>query len=242
MVLGRVSTSPHQRIKRIVGIRDGLAQGISLGEHVATGTIRLLPHPAQGIGAAEHVAGRVVLQRRTVALALGMRRGELLGLQWSDVDLDRGTLTVHHQLQRIDGTARLNEPKSERGARARTLTLPTVVVESLRRRRIRQLAGSRWQETDHVVTSVVGTALDERNAYRRFQKARAGAALPAMTLHDLRHSAASLLRAQGVPARMVMEILAHSNISLTLGTYSHIIPQLSRETAEKMNAILTGRP
>ncbi len=199
--------------------------------------------PEQARAFLDHVQGDRLEALYTVALALGMRRGELLGLQWSDVDLDRGTLTVRHQLQRIDGVLRLSEPKSEHGAR--TLTLPAVVAESLRRHRIRQLeerllAGPRWQETDHVFTSTVGTALDERNAYRQFQKARAGAGLPAMTLHDLRHSAASLLLAQGVPARMVMELLGHSNISLTLGTYAHIIPQLSRETADKMNAILTG--
>ncbi len=179
----------------------------------------------------------------TVALALGLRQGEALGLTWADVDFDAGTITVKHQLQRIAGKLTLTEPKSR--ASRRTIQAPAVVLDALRQHRRRQLEerlalGGDWQDSGLVFTTAKGTPLDDSNLRRLFLAALRTAGLPRLRFHDLRHSAASLLLAQGVPARMIMELLGHSQITLTLGTYSHILPQLSRETAEKMNAILTG--
>ncbi len=179
----------------------------------------------------------------TVALALGLRRGEALGLQWGDISLDAGTITVRRQLQRIGGELRLTEPKSRESRR--TVFLPPVVVEALRQHRVRQLeerlaSGGEWQDSGFVFTTFKGTPVDERNLLRFFDAAVQRAGLPPMRFHDLRHSAASLLLAQGVSAKMVQEMLGHSNITLTLGTYSHIIPQLARDTANRMNAVLTG--
>ncbi len=179
----------------------------------------------------------------TVALALGLRRGEALGLQWRDIDIDAGTLTIAHQLQRVGGTLTLTEPKSYESRR--TLILPAVALDALRQHRIRQLEeqlalGGAWRGSGFVFTSTIGTPLDERNVSRMFKRLLTSAGLPDMRFHDLRHSAASLLLAQGVSAKMVQELLGHSNISLTLGTYSHVIPQLARDTADRMNAVLTG--
>jgi integrase len=181
----------------------------------------------------------------TVALALGLRQGEALGLRWEDVDLDSGSLAVRFQLQRVKGVPQLVGPKTKRSRR--TIALPEPVAEALRQHRVRQVeerlvAGSRWrgQEWGLVFTTTVGTPLDGPKVTRRFQDRLARAGLPRMRFHDLRHSAASLLLAQGVHPRVVMELLGHSDIRLTMNTYSHVIPQLSREAADKMGTALWG--
>ena len=92
---------------------------------------------------------------------------------------------------------------------------------------------------DLVFTTTVGTPIDGISVTRRFQRILARAGLPHQRFHDLRHACASLLLSQGVPARVVMETLGHSQISLTLNTYSHVIPALGREAAERMDEVLT---
>src|SRR5262249_41900823 len=99
-------------------------------------------------------------------------------------------------------------------------------------------AGSLWQGSPCVFTTPVGTPIDPRHDYREFKKLPARADLPSVRLHDLRHTAASLLLAQGVPARVVMEILGHSAIALTMNTYSHVAPEVSREAAERIARML----
>jgi integrase len=177
----------------------------------------------------------------SVAMALGLRKGEALGLRWPDIDLDGPALMVRFALQRVDGKRQLVEPKSERSRR--TLPLPDIAVKALRTHRTRQLqerlvAGSRWQETGHVFTTTVGTPMDERKVSSDFKKALARARLSPKRFHDLRHTAASLLLAQGVHPRTVMETLGHSQVSLTLNTYSHVMPAVMRDAADKMDAIL----
>jgi integrase len=177
----------------------------------------------------------------TVALAIGLRQGEALGLGWDDVDLDAGTLSVRFALQRIEGALRLVEPKTRLSRR--TLALPPLVVASLRQHRARQLrervwAGSRWNEFGLVFTSSIGTPLDSTNVTHRLQRALAAAGLPRMRFHDLRHACASLLIAQGVHPRVVMETLGHSQIGLTMNTYAHVLPALQREAATSMERIL----
>jgi integrase len=181
----------------------------------------------------------------TVGLALGMRQGEILGLTWEDVGFETGTVTVRHQLQRIGGVYQLVEPKSEESHRQ--LDLPSAVLNALRAHRVRQLeerlaAGVRWKGNDLnlVFETSVGTPLDGVKVTRRFQERLRRAGLPHLRFHDLRHGAASLLLAQGVHPRVVMQILGHSDIRLTLGTYSHVIPQLMQDAAAKMEAVLTG--
>jgi integrase len=89
-----------------------------------------------------------------------------------------------------------------------------------------------------VFTTPIGTPADPRNEYREFKKLLGKAGLPSVRLHDLRHTAASLLIAQGVPARVVMGILGHSQIALTMNTYSHVAPEVSREAADRMAQVL----
>ena len=120
-------------------------------------------------------------------------------------------------------------------------------VTSLRKHRIKQLeqrlvAGSQWKGSDWdlVFTSNVGTPIDDANVRRELRKLLAAAQLRHIRFHDLRHTCASLLLAQNVHPRVVMETLGHSQISLTLDTYSHVMLTLQRGAADLMDALLTG--
>lgn len=179
-----------------------------------------------------------------IAVALGLRRGEALALRWEDIDLESGTLRVSHTLQNLHGGGwTLAEPKSRNSRR--TLGLPKFALAAIRDHRKRQLeekilAGPQWQDHGFVFTTPAGTPLDGQNFYRRcFKPLLIKAGLPDIRFHDLRHSCASLLLAQGVSPRVIMETLGHSQISLTMNTYSHVMPVLMREAADKMEAILT---
>jgi integrase len=99
-------------------------------------------------------------------------------------------------------------------------------------------AGARWQERGFVFTSGIGTPIEPRRVTREFKALLKSAGLPVIRLHDLRHSCATLLLVQGVSPRVVMETLGHSQVSLTLNTYSHVLPALQRDAATKMDAIL----
>jgi integrase len=182
-----------------------------------------------------------------VALGIGLRQGEILGLAWSDIDFEGATVTVRHALQRIDGRLELVEPKS--ATSLRVVALPGIVLDALRAHRTRQLedrllAGSRWRDDPRglVFTTTVGTPMDGIAVTRRFQAVLAGAGLRRQRFHDLRHACASLLLARGVAPRVVMETLGHSQMSLTLNTYSHVIPALGRAAADQMDAVLTTHP
>jgi integrase len=102
----------------------------------------------------------------------------------------------------------------------------------------RVAARSLWRDSPCVFTTPIGTPVDPRNDYREFKKLLGKAGLPPVRLHDLRHTAASLLIAQGVPARVVMEILGHSQMALTMNTYSHVAPEVFREAADRMAQVL----
>lgn len=179
----------------------------------------------------------------SVALALGLRQGEALGLHWADVDLDAGTIAVRCQLQRIDGKPQIVPLKT--GKSRRTIDMPASTVAGLRAHRTRQLserllAGERWQDRGLVFTTVIGTPLDPGNVRKRFQLLLNGAGLPHQRFHDLRHTCASLLLAQNVHPRIVMEILGHSQIAMTMDTYSHVMPTMRREAAGLLDTLLTG--
>ncbi len=136
-----------------------------------------------------------------MALALGLRQGEALGLRWQDVDLDRRRLQISQALQRVDGTLQLVETKTARSRR--TIVVPGAVAEALQRHRARQLedrllAGPHWTDSGFVFTTRRGTPIDGAAVRRSFPRLLVAAGLPRMRFHDLRHSCASLLLAQGV--------------------------------------------
>jgi integrase len=163
---------------------------------------------------------------------------------WDRVDLASGMLRVDRQLQRMDGKNQLVDLKTAQSVR--TLPMPDSIANTLRRHRRdqvlqRELAAYRWQETGLVFTTETGTGLEGADVTRRFQRLLLSAGLKRRRFHDLRHSCATLLLVQNVPPRVVMEILGHSQISLTMNTYSHVLPGLKRDAATSLDAILRQR-
>jgi len=180
----------------------------------------------------------------SVALAMGLRQGEALALRWDDVDLDAATLTVSGSLGRsANGALVRSETKTARSRR--TLAMPDVVTTALRAHRTRQLqerlaAGNLWHDTGLVFTRPDGRPLHGSSVTRAFQQRLAAAGLRRLRFHDLRHACATLLLAQGVGPRVVMDVLGHSNISLTMNLYAHVLPESRRLAAETMDAVLAS--
>ncbi len=177
----------------------------------------------------------------TTAVMTGLRQAELLGLQWGDVDLTAGTLRVSHTLQRVSGEWTFVEPKTKRSAR--TLSLPAAVVAALREQKDRQAferraAGENWRDLGLVFTTPKGTPLEPSNLNGRLHRLLDGAGLPRQGMHGLRHCCASILAAQGVPLRTIMEQLGHSQISLTSDLYVHLAPAMLRDAADALDTAL----
>lgn len=178
-----------------------------------------------------------------LALSCGLRAGELLGLKWEDVDLDRGRIQVQRTIQRVGKGNGLTEgePKTARGRRQ--IVLPESAREALRRWKVRQLEDqmlhrTRWQQTGYVFTSTVGTATEPRRLKTDFAAHVKRLGLPPLNFHGLRHTCATTLLSRGVHPRVVQELLGHSSISLTLDTYSHVLPTLHEEAATIMERAL----
>jgi integrase len=174
--------------------------------------------------------------------------GEALGLKWTDVDLEAGTLRVNRQLQRMrreDGEAGklvFSEPKN---ASRRTVDLPKRIVGALKSHRKRQLeeklraGGSGWQDNGLVFATTKGTPLDAQNVVNRgFKPLLKRAGLPDIRWHDLRHTCATLLLSRGVHPKYVQQLLGHASIQLTLDRYSHWMPSMGKYTARAMEDAL----
>ncbi len=200
-------------------------------------------------------------------MALGLRLGEVLGLQWSGIDLDAGSLQVDRALETIGKDRALVSLKSKESRR--TVRLPEIVrtalVEQRRRQRERQLlAGATWRAegSSFVFTTRDGRPFDGGNVTRDLKRLLVrtwiggkqdckhrnvknrqceechAEHLPPLSFHSLRHSCASILLAQGVPVRDVAEILGHSDVRLTLGTYAHVIEATRDRAAGVMDRML----
>ena len=181
-----------------------------------------------------------------VALGVGLRQSEALGLRWDDVDLSVGTVAVRRVLQRYGGAFHLDEPKTDRSRR--TVPLPAPLVAALGDHRARQIAerlraGPAWRGGDWgglVFASESGEPLHGTTVSRRFRRILAEAGIPTMRYHHLRHGAASLMAAQGVPPRVAMEVLGHAQISTTMNVYSHVAPDSQRDAVERVGAAIWG--
>lgn len=172
----------------------------------------------------------------------GLRRGEAVGLRWQDVDLDRAVLFVRQQVTDVGGRLEIGKPKTRSGE-DRRVDLPEVLVESLRVHELRQDlertdAGSAWVETGLVFTTSSGEVLRPDFVTRRMTALAKVAGLPPKRLHDLRHGAASLSLAAGVDIAIVSKRLGHSNIALTVDTYSHLLEGVGRDAAERTAALV----
>lgn len=171
-----------------------------------------------------------------VAITTGLRLGELFGLQWQDVDLKAGTLSVRRSQSDVKGRLALEEPKTAKGRRQ--VTLPPETVEALVEHRKRMLVEGH-AGADRVFSNVEGGPLRRPDFQRRsFKPMLKRAGLPNIRFHDLRHTSATLLLSQGVHPKVVQERLGHSQISVTLDVYSHVLPGMQRDAADKLGALL----
>ena len=169
----------------------------------------------------------------TIAMT-GMRRGEAIGLRWSDVDLEGGRLAVRRALIPNGREVIVSEPKTVKGRRV--IALDPGTVEVLKGQAARQLEeqgdwDEAWVETGLVFTQESGAALDPETVTRYFRQAVKKSLLPRIRLHDLRHTHATLALQAGIHPKVVSERLGHANISITLDTYSHAIPAMQEDAA-----------
>src|ERR1700712_1410611 len=179
--------------------------------------------------------------RWTVALALGLRQSEALALQWKDIDLLANTLTVRRSIHRVRGGLIYEEPKTRRSQR--TLELPLPLVAMLHEHKAAQLgeqmlAGSEWNDEDLVFAQANGRPIDKKADYDAWTALLDKAGGRHVRLHDGRHTAATLLLTENVHPRVVMELLGHSQIRTTLDIYTHVMPALAREAADRMGVLL----
>lgn len=187
-----------------------------------------------------------------VALGTGCRLGELLGLAWSDLAADGSALTVRRALAESGRIAddkghlhtawSLAEPKTRRSRR--TIMVPTFAREALRHQKAAQAAqrlaaGTAWQDqADLMFTDALGNPMRPDAVSRTFHETATRLGLQPIRFHDLRHSAASLMLAQGVPLKTVSEALGHASIAITADVYAHVTPDLRREAADALDRAL----
>jgi integrase len=174
-----------------------------------------------------------------LVLSTGLREGELLGLRWRYVDLERGTLTVFGNVQPGVGGLVLKEPKNL--SSARIVKLPQIAVQALREHRTRQdveRLGEFWQERDLVFPNTIGGLMRCQGFLKRYYKPMlANAGIPYLRFHDLRHSAATLLVAMGVHLSVVSQILGHSSIKVTSDLYTHVSVAMQQPASDAMDAL-----
>jgi integrase len=169
-----------------------------------------------------------------LAIATGMRAGELLGLKWMDIDFGAGSVQVQRSLEEVRGSIRLKETKSAKGRRR--IDLPRFTVDALHEHRKRMTAEGHGHCM--VFCDTEGGFLRKSNLRRRcFLPPVARAGVPVIRFHDLRHTAATLLLLQGENPKIVAERLGHASIELTLDTYSHVLPTMQRGAAEKLDRL-----
>jgi len=180
----------------------------------------------------------------TLALTSGMRLGELLSLKWADVDLPGGFLSVREG-RTITIRGRVDGPGKTDSAR-RHIKLTSDAVASLKAHRTRQVEhrvwlGAEWRDLDYVFPSDIGTAGDHSNVLHHFHRVTDKARLPRLRVHDLRHTAATLMLLKGVPAKVVSEMLGHASIAITLDLYSHVLPDMQDQAVAAMESVFAER-
>jgi integrase len=171
----------------------------------------------------------------------GMRRGEALGLAWDDLDMESSRLTIRRAWVPVNGVAQMSEPKTRRGRR--TIALDPVTLDALKAHAARQAderseCSEAWIEAGFVFTRTDGQPLHPWVVTKTFRELSRAAMLPAIPLHGLRHSYATLALSSGVNPRIVSARLGHATVALTLDVYSHVLPQADQEAADRIAELL----
>ncbi len=176
-----------------------------------------------------------------------MRRGELLALKWQDINFATGTLQIRRILTRVPsklpGRGYIEtEPKTQKSRR--NVVIAPFALVALKRHYQQQLevkkkAGDAWQDHDYVFCTSIGTHLNpSKDVLDQLKVLLKNAGLPDIRFHDLRHIAATLLLSEGVHPKVVQELLGHSNISMTMDVYSHVMPGMQQDAISRLNSTL----
>ena len=170
----------------------------------------------------------------------GLRRGEACGLRWQDVDIESGRLSVRRALIVVGTEIVVSEPKTAKSRR--TVSFDPATIAALKEQAARQSddaqrLGDDWVDTGLVFTQETGEALSPDRVSDAFRDAVLASGLPLIRLHDTRHTHASLGLAAGIPAKVMSERLGHSTVSITLDTYSHVLPGMQEDAGLKIAAL-----
>jgi integrase len=176
-----------------------------------------------------------------LALVTGMRRGELLALKWRDVNFAESTLQVRRAFIEVSGKGIIEtEPKTAKGRRS--IQLPPLAIDALKSHRTKQLEvrlqAETWEDQDLIFCTSRGTPFIATYIHGTFKALLKKANLPDIRFHDLRHSAATLLLSMGTHPKVVQELLGHSQISMTMDIYSHVMPTMQKDAMTRLNEVL----
>lgn len=188
----------------------------------------------------EAARGRRLWFLLLMAITTGARIGELLALHWEDVDIESRRVVIHRTVSRVSGCGQLERPQPKTASGRRRVILTQAVIDGVPEQKaliakLRQRAGEKWRDLDLVFPNRLGSHLNAQYVRRELREILAAAGLPERTFHKLRHSAATILFAAGVNPKVVQEMLGHSDISMTLGLYGDVLPDMQREVADIMD-------
>jgi integrase len=191
----------------------------------------------------EHITGERLYAAYLLAATTGMRRGEVLGLRWRDVDLDAGRLSVRQSIVSVAYEIKFSEPKTVRSRRSIALDQRTVAaLRAWRKMQLedRMLLGDDYESSGLVLTGESGRFIHPDRFTQLFDKYVAASQVRRVRLHDLRHTHATLALAAGVHPKVVSERLGHATVAFTLDVYSHAVPALQRDAADRVAAVVFG--
>lgn len=176
-----------------------------------------------------------------IELCLGLRRGELLGLQWDDIDWDKNQIHVVRNRVVVDGKSIVKDPKT--ATSTRTVDVPAQLIQKLHKHKMtcganRLRLGQNYTATDFVIVHPDGKPIYPEYMSQMFTKLQKKAGLPKCRFHDLRHLCASIMLMQGVNVKVAQEHLGHKDISTTMNIYSHVLPSVAKEAAQKIGALV----
>lgn len=180
-----------------------------------------------------------------VTLFTGMREGEVCGLLWDCVDLDKGTLTINKQLQKVRNSGGIHKLVETKNSKVRTITAAPYVVSILRRVKQQQLTnklrcGAGWIDSGFVFTNEMGRHLKPQTVYRDFKKVVASIGCEEVRFHDLRHSYAVAAISSGDDIKTVQSNLGHATAAFTLDIYGHVTEKMKQESAARMEQFIAA--